>query len=588
MPHDPSSPPPGGITRRSLLAAGGAAATVAALPGTARAAAPEAVAPGLVETSISELRDRLRSGQTTSVALVQGYRSRIAAIDNGGPKVNAIIEQNPDALDIARRLDAERAAGTVRGPLHGIPVLIKDNIATGDGMQTTAGSLALVGCQPDRDATVAARLRQAGAILLAKTNLSEWANFRGNGSSSGWSGRGGLTHNPYILDRSASGSSSGSAAGTAASLAAVALGTETDGSILSPSAACGLVGIKPTVGLTSRAGVIPISHSQDTVGPMGRTVTDAAITLGALVGPDPRDPATAESAGRFFRDYTRFLNPGALKGARIGVPRRGFWGVDDVTDAVTEQALRTMRDLGATLVDAEFPDLDEISASNAEITVLLYEFKQDVKAYLESLPLRKGCPRDLADLIEFNREHAAQELQYFGQQTFLASQQTDGLADPVYKKALAEERRLGRGAGAGPGRQDQPQRRRAHPERLHHQRHRDRRLPRRHRPHGLRPGTAGRAVLLRHRVQRADADLVRLRLRAGDPRAAGAALPRHRRAGRLGAHSRSGREGRDGCGLTGRGYSPACTGPTVSSWTDGSAQVLPGAATNVAAVESGG
>jgi amidase len=378
---------------------------------------------------------------------VRGYRQRIAAIDAAGPRVNSVIELNPDALSIAEELDVDRAAGRVRGPLHGIPVLVKDNIATGDRMQTTAGSLALVGCQPDRDATVAARLRQAGAILLGKTNLSEWANFRGNGASSGWSARGGLTHNPYILDRSASGSSSGSGAAVSASLAAVALGTETDGSILSPSSACGLVGIKPTVGLTSRAGVIPIARSQDTVGPMARTVTDAAITLGALVGPDPRDPVTGESAGRFFRDYTRFLRPGALRGARIGVPRKGFWGFDDVTDAVTEQALRTLRDLGAVLVDAEFPGIDELQESDAEFTVLLYEFKQDVAAYLATLPHRRGCPRNLADLIEFNREHAAAELKYFGQEVFLASQRTDGLDSPVYRRALAEARRRGRADG---------------------------------------------------------------------------------------------------------------------------------------------
>ncbi len=449
MALEPPAIPGSAVTRRTLLALGAGAATVAALPGRALAAAagPDDVAPELIETPIAELRDRLRSGRATSAGLVRGYLRRIAAVDSSGPSINSVIELNPDAAEIARQRDAERAAGRVRGPLHGIPVLIKDNIATGDRMQTTAGSLALVGCQPGTDATVARRLREAGAVLLGKTNLSEWANFRGYGSSSGWSGRGGLTHNPYILDRSASGSSSGSGAAISASLAAVALGTETDGSILSPAAACGLVGIKPTVGLTSRAGVIPIAHSQDTVGPMGRTVTDVALTLGALVGPDPRDPATGDSAGRFFRDYTRFLRPGALRGARLGVPRRGFWGFDDVTDAVTEEALRVLRGLGATLVDAEFPDLDEIAASDAEITVLLYEFKQDVNAYLAALPARRGCPGNLADLIEFNRDHARQELQYFGQELFLLAQKTDGLDSPVYRKALAEERRLGRGAG---------------------------------------------------------------------------------------------------------------------------------------------
>ena len=445
---DPSVPPVRGLTRRHLLTLGAAGAAVSALPGTAYAApAPADVAPELVETSIAQLRTRMLNGSTTSVRLVRGYLRRIAALDEAGPRLNSVLELNPDAVEIARQRDAERAAGHVRGPLHGIPVLIKDNIGTSDRMQTTAGSLALVGCRPDRDATVARRLREAGAVLLGKTNLSEWANFRGAGSSSGWSGRGGLTLNPYILDRTASGSSSGSAAAISASLAAVALGTETDGSIVSPSAACGLVGVKPTVGLTSRAGVIPISHSQDSVGPMARTVTDAAITLGAIVGPDPRDPATAESAGRFFRDYTRFLDPRALRGARLGVPRRGFWGFDDVTDAVTERALRALRDAGAVLVDAEFPDIDAIAASGAEFTVLLYEFKQDVNAYLQALPFRRGCPRTLRDLIDFNRDHAGQELKYFGQELFLLAQETTGYDSPVYRRALAEARRLGRGAG---------------------------------------------------------------------------------------------------------------------------------------------
>ena len=436
-----------GLTRRGLLALGAAGAAAAALPGTAHAGALAEVSPALVETSIPQLQRRLARGAATSAGLVKGYLRRIAAIDAGGPHLRSVIEVNPDALEIARRLDAELAAGRVRGPLHGIPVLVKDNIATGDRMQTTAGSLALVGCRPDRDATVARRLRRAGAVLLGKTNLSEWANFRGFGSSSGWSGRGGLTLNPYVLDRSASGSSSGSAAAVAASLAAVALGTETDGSIVSPAAACGLVGVKPTVGLTSRAGVIPISHSQDTVGPMARTVTDAALTLGVLVGPDVRDDATADSAGRFYRDYTRFLDPHALRGARIGVPEAGFWGFDDVTDAVTERAVRVLRDAGATLVSKPFPNIDEIIASDAEITVLLYEFKQDVAAYLQQLPHRPGCPRSLRDLIRFNEEHAQQELQYFGQELFLLAQETDGLDSPVYRRALAEARRLGRGAG---------------------------------------------------------------------------------------------------------------------------------------------
>jgi amidase len=358
-----------------------------------------------------------------------------------------VIELAEDALTVARERDAERAAGRVRGPLHGIPVLVKDNIATADGMQTTAGSLALVGHPPDRDATVVRQLRASGAVLLGKTNLSEWANYRGTGSSSGWSGRGGLTRNPYVLDRTASGSSSGSAVAAAASLAAVTLGTETDGSILSPAAACGLVGVKPTVGLTSRAGVVPIAHSQDTVGPMARTVTDAALTLGVLVGVDPRDPATAASGGRPVPDYTAGLREDALKGVRLGVPRAGFWGFDDVTDAVTEQALEELRRLGATLVDVELPCLDELRASTAEITVLQSEFKVDLAAYLQALPDRPGTPRTLADLIAFNTAHAAQELPHFGQETFLAAEATEGLDSPAYRQALADDLRLGRQDG---------------------------------------------------------------------------------------------------------------------------------------------
>ncbi len=404
------------------------------------------VEPELVEASLGQLAARLRSGATTSAALVEGYLRRVAAVDRAGPTVNAVIELNGDALRIAGERDAERAAGRVRGPLHGVPVMIKDNIATGDGMQTTAGSLALVGHPPGTDATVVRRLREAGAVLLAKTNLSEWANFRGSPSPSGWSGRGGLTRNPYVLDRTASGSSSGSAVAVSASLAAVALGTETDGSILSPAAACGLVGVKPTVGLTSRAGVIPIAHTQDTVGPMARTVMDAALTLAVLVGDprDPRDPATAVARSL---DHPRFLRQDALQGARIGVPRDGFWGFDDVTDEVTERALTVLRGLGATLVDVEFPGLAEIQASSGETTVLQHEFKQDVAAYLRALPERPGTPRPLADLIAFNVQHAAQELQHFGQETFLAAEATDGLDSPVYLRALEEDLRLGRDAG---------------------------------------------------------------------------------------------------------------------------------------------
>ena len=408
---------------------------------------PDEVAPELVEASLTDLADRLRTGATTSVALVEAYLRRVDALDAAGPTLRSVIEVNPDALEIARERDVERAAGRVRGPLHGLPVMVKDNVATADRMQTTAGSLALVGHPPDADATVARQLREAGAVLLAKTNLSEWANFRGTPSSSGWSGRGGLTRNPYVLDRTASGSSSGSAVAAAASLAAVTIGTETDGSILSPAAACGLVGLKPTVGLTSRAGVIPISHSQDTVGPMARTVTDAALTLGALVGVDPRDPATAASAGRSVADYTVFLRADALRGARLGVPREGFWGYDAATDAAGERALDVLRGLGATLVDVAHPGLAAVQAGTAELTVLQHEFKADLAAYLQALPDRPGVPRSLADLIAFNRAHADRELLHFGQETFLAAEATGGLDSPVYLDALAQARRLGRDEG---------------------------------------------------------------------------------------------------------------------------------------------
>lgn len=406
---------------------------------------PDRVALELVEASLTELADRLATGTTTSVALVAGYLARVEAVDRSGPTLRSVVELDPAAADVARERDAERAAGRVRGPLHGIPVLLKDNIATADGMQTTAGSLALVGQPPDRDATVAERLRAAGAVVLGKTNLSEWANFRSTASSSGWSGRGGLTRNPYVLDRTASGSSSGSGAAVAASLAAVALGTETDGSVLCPAAVSGLVGVKPTVGLTSRAGVVPISHSQDTVGPMARTVTDAALTLAALVGPDPRDPATAGSAGRFPTDVRPLLDPDALAGARIGVPREGFWGYDAGTDELGERALEVLRSCGATLVDVAYPGLSEIPGP--ELTVLHTEFKVDVAAYLQALPDRPGVPRTLADLIAFNEAHADRELVHFGQETFLAAQATDGLDSPVYREALALARRLGREDG---------------------------------------------------------------------------------------------------------------------------------------------
>jgi amidase len=399
-PSDVERDPSHGIDRRSLMKLGGLGGAGAALAGALAspsaalglgapmgddASAPAVtISTGIEEKSISELAALMARGQLSALELVNLYTQRIEQVDRRGPKVNSVVELNPDARRIARNLDHERRSGHVRGPLHGIPVLLKENIDTGDKQQTTAGSLALLGAPAPRDATVAARLRAAGAVILGKTNLSEWANFRGFSSSSGWSGRGGQTNNPYFIDRNPCGSSSGTGAAVSASFAAAGLGTETDGSIVCPASLCGVVGIKPTVGLTSRAGVIPISHSQDTVGPHGRTVADAAALLGALVGIDPRDPATAGSAGKFHTDYTQFLDPEGLSGKRIGVARGGgFTGYNRETDALFESALEAMADAGAVLVDpAEIPSIDALNADNAEITVLIYEFKRDLNAYL--------------------------------------------------------------------------------------------------------------------------------------------------------------------------------------------------------------
>ena len=339
----------------------------------------------------------------------------------------------------------ERKAGHVRGPLHGIPVLIKGNIDTADKMSSTAGSLALVGAAPAQDATVAKRLREAGAIILGKANLSEWANFRSTQSSSGWSGQGGQTRNPYVLDRNPCGSSSGSGAAVSAAFCAAALGTETDGSIVCPAHQNGVVGIKPTVGLTSRAGVVPIAHSQDTVGPHGKSVADAAAMLGALTGVDPRDPATAASAGNSFTDYTQFLNLNGLKGARIGVMRAGVTGYSPETDAVYEDALDVLRAAGATLVDpADLATIDEINSGADELVVLIYEFKRDLNTYLAT---RTGIPvHTLADCIAFNNAHADQELKWFGQELFELAE-SDPYTAAQYNSSLAHERALGGSLG---------------------------------------------------------------------------------------------------------------------------------------------
>lgn len=398
------------------------------------------------ETTIPDLQAAMASGQLTSQRLTEMYLERIRDIDQSGPTLKSVIEINPDALDIAKALDEERLSKGSRGPLHGIPLLLKDNIATLDKMQTTAGSLALVGARPPRDAFVVQKLREAGAILLGKANLSEWANFRSTTSSSGWSGRGGQTRNPYVLDRTPCGSSSGSAVAIAANLAAASLGSETDGSIICPATSNGLVGIKPTVGLTSRAGVIPISHSQDTVGPFGRTVTDAAILLGAITGVDAHDTITQESEGRFHNDYTQFLDSDGLCGARIGIARQTYFGYNSKSDAIAEAAINIMRSLGAEIIDpANIPTSEQMKSSDTEMTVLLYEFKADLNAYLATLT---DTPvHSLADIITFNETHTDEELPYFGQELLVQAQETTSLADPKYVSALADNSRLSRQEG---------------------------------------------------------------------------------------------------------------------------------------------
>ncbi|HET7663141.1 MAG TPA: amidase [Rhodanobacteraceae bacterium] len=387
--------------------------------------------------SIATLRQRMHDGQLDSRTLAGDFIRRIATLDQAGPMVNSVIEVNPDALEIARRRDDARAAGKAHGVLFGIPVLLKDNIDTGDRMLTTAGSLAMTGAPAPRDATVAAKLRQAGAVILGKTNLSEWANFRSSRASSGWSGRGGLTRNPYVLDRSACGSSAGSAAAVATGFTTVAIGTETNGSVICPSAANGIVGIKPTMGLVSRAGIVPISHSQDTAGPMARTVRGAAIVLTAIAGSDPRDPATAD-ADKHATDYTKFLDADALKGKRIGVVRALAGSNPDVT-RLLDQAVAVLRAHGATVVDpVKLPHLGDYG--KAEFTVLLYEFKHDLNAYLAT---RKGLAvHSLKDLIAWDKAHAAEEMPWFGQDLFVKAEAKGPLTDKAYLDALAKAKRL--------------------------------------------------------------------------------------------------------------------------------------------------
>jgi amidase len=409
-------------------------------PTPATAASHEAApATELVELTFAELSARMASGAETAKSLVAKYRQRIEALDQKGPMLRSVLEQNPEADAIAAQLDAERAAGKLRGPLHGIPILVKDNIDTGDKMTTTGGSLALEGSHADKDAFVVARLRAAGAIILGKANLSEWANFRGMASSSGWSGRGGQCRNPYALDRTPSGSSSGSGVATAASLCAAAIGSETDGSIVSPSSCNGLVGVKPTIGLVSRAGVIPLSPSQDTLGPMTRTVADAAALLTVIAGPDPADPVTTaphKARPAAAEDYAKYLDPKALAGARIGVPRKGFFGGSRGVDALMTDALAKLKELGAVLVDpAELPAPPELGP--AETEVLLTELKVYLDKYLGARQADAHV-HSLADAIAFNKQHADRELAIFGQEFFEQAQAKTGLTDKAYVAARAK------------------------------------------------------------------------------------------------------------------------------------------------------
>jgi amidase len=442
-------------SRRTFLKAtviGSAAATLTPIYpalGAAREITPAVPDNGikpfeLDEITISDLQEGMKSGKFTARSLVDKYFARIDEVDKHGPALNSVLELNPDALSIADQLDQERKASGPRGPLHGIPVLIKDNIDTADKMMTTAGSLALVGSKPGRDSFVAEKLRASGAVILGKTNLSEWANIRSSHSTSGWSGRGGLTKNPYALDRNPCGSSSGSGAGVSGNLCAAAIGTETDGSIVCPSSSNGIAGIKPTVGLVSRSGIIPISHSQDGAGPMCRTVRDAAILLGALTGVDARDSATANSQGKSLSDYAQFCDPNGLKGARIGVARK-YFGFSDAVDALMDQSLDVMKKQGATLVDpADIETLGKFDES--ELLVFMYELKADLNAYLAGLG--PGAPmKTLKDIIDFNDRNRQREMPYFGQDLFLKAEAKGPLAEKTYLDALEKNHQLARTEG---------------------------------------------------------------------------------------------------------------------------------------------
>ena len=445
----PTSPTRRGFLQASVI--GGVSTAAIPALAAARVLAP-ATAPSpdvkpfeLDETTIDALQSAMQSGKYTARRITELYLQPIDDIDKHGPTLNSVIEVNPDALSIADALDKERKAKGPRGPLHGIPVLIKDNLDTADKMVTTAGSLALVGCpKPPKDSFVAMKLRQAGAVILGKTNLSEWANIRSSHSTSGWSGRGGLTHNPYALDRNPCGSSSGTGAGISANLAVGGIGTETDGSIVCPSSSNGLAGIKPTVGLTSRAGIIPISHSQDGAGPMCRTLRDATIMLGAITGVDPDDSYTAASQGKSYTDYTQFLDPHGLKGARIGVARK-YFGFSDAVDSLMAEALSIMKREGAELIDPA--DIESFGKfDDSESLVLDYELKADMAQYLARLGPASPM-KTLLDLIDFNEHNSQRELLYFGQDIFVRAQTRGPLTDRAYIEALEKNHRLTRTEG---------------------------------------------------------------------------------------------------------------------------------------------
>jgi amidase len=448
-----NAPPPKSPARRKFLRAGITTAVASAAYPVLGPAHMEAQSSNssviprefeLDELTIDDLQQAMQSGKYTSRSLTEKYLARIQEIDKGGPQINSVIEVNPEALEIAEALDRERKDKGARGPLHGIPILIKDNIDTADKMNTTAGSLALLGSTPPKDAFVAGQLRKAGAVILGKTNLSEWANMRSSHSTSGWSGRGGLTRNPYALDRNPCGSSSGTGAAVSANLCAAGVGTETDGSILCPASANGLVGMKPTLGLISRTGIIPIAHSQDTSGPLARTVRDVAILLGAMAGTDVDDAVTASSAGKAQTDYTKFLDPNGLKGARIGVVRK-YFGFNDAVDQLMNTVIEAMKGAGADITDpADIPTLGKFD--DTELLVLLYELKADLAAYLARLG-ESAQVKSLKDIIEFNEKHRAKELPYFGQDLFLKAQEKGPLTSKEYVDALASNHKLTRADG---------------------------------------------------------------------------------------------------------------------------------------------